>query len=83
MELALVFRFRARHAILPALFLCLFADCQPKALAQRAFYRFTIIADTQPQFPYQSLTLFPCQNNSDRVAFDAVLTCSRGTISAV
>jgi hypothetical protein len=74
MELALVFRFRARHAILPALFLCLFADCQPKALAQRAFYRFTIIADTQPQFPYQSLTLFPCQNNSDRVAFDAVLT---------
>lgn len=74
MKVALLFQSRARYAILAAVFLGLFGISQPKALAQRAFYRFTPIADAQTQFPYQSLTLFPCQSNDDRVAFDAVLT---------
>lgn len=74
MKMALLFWSRARYAILVAELLGLFGMSQQQALAQRAFYRFTVIADTQPQFPYQSLTLFPCQNSDDRVAFDAVLT---------
>jgi hypothetical protein len=71
MELPFLFPSRA---ILAAIFLGLFGICQPEALAQRDFYRFTVIADTQGGFPYQSLTLFPCQNNADSVGFDAVLT---------
>ena len=74
MKLALLFRSRARYAILAVVFVGLFGIFQQKAFAQRFYYRFTIIADTQPQFPYMNLTLFPCLSNTDRVAFDATLT---------
>jgi hypothetical protein len=73
MKMSILFWWTTHNAIL-AVFVALFVISAPNALAQIEFYRFTVIADAQPQFPYQSLTLFPCQSNDDRVAFDAVLT---------
>ena len=74
MKLALLFRSRARYAILAFVFVGLFGSFQPQAFAQRFYYRFTIVADTQQQFPYTNLTLFPCLSNSELFAFDATLT---------
>jgi hypothetical protein len=74
MKRALLFQSRSRYAIVAAVFLGLFGVAQPQALAQLAYYRFTPIADAQPQFPYMNLTMFPCQNSEGRVAFEATLT---------
>src|SRR5690349_7726523 len=38
------------------------------------FYKFTKIADTQPGFPYTTLTPFPSINGSGRIAFTGTLT---------
>lgn len=48
------------------------ALAQPQALAQRFFYRFTPIVDTEQGFPISDLQVtFPCQNSKNRVAFEA------------
>lgn len=38
------------------------------------FYKFTPIADTQPGFPYTTLTPFPSINSSGRIAYTGTLT---------
>jgi len=74
MEMAFLFQSRTRRVIFAAVFVALLGISEPEALAQRAYYKFTPIADAQPQFPYMSLTQFPCQNNDGRVGYEATLT---------
>lgn len=60
-----------------------FAMTQPQAMAQRFFYRFTPIADTEQGFPFSSLPGlgfgYPCQNSENRVAFEAQLANNLST----
>ena len=60
-----------------------FALAQPQALAQRFFYRFTIIADTEQGFPFSDSGAlgfgYPCQNNENGIAFEGYLANSLNT----
>jgi hypothetical protein len=60
-----------------------FAMTQSQALAQRFFYRFTSIADTEQGFPFSNLPGlgfgYPCQNSENRVAFEAQLANNLNT----
>lgn len=48
------------------------AAAQPRAQAQRFFYRFTPIVDTAQGFPISDLGVtFPCQNSEKLVAYEA------------
>jgi hypothetical protein len=59
------------------------AMAQPQALAQRFFYRFTTIADTEQGFPFSDSGAlgfgYPCQNNENGVAFEGYLANNLNT----
>ena len=70
---AVVFHSKIQRGALAAGLAVVLSLLPPQARAQRPFYRYTPIADTQPQFPYANLTQFPCQSSESRVAFEATL----------